>query len=123
MIEVQVPLEGRFYEQARLGLATRAMVALVVRADQDVIQWKSAAQQIMHPVEVAARLITAGKSGLVGRDDEHEPGRLEFFQLRFGRLDHFEFFQRQRRDLMLRSGPNLIEDGITFDKYSSLHTC
>src|SRR5260370_30209903 len=119
MIEVQVPLEGRFNEQARLGFATRAMIAFVVRADQDVIQWKSAAQQIMHPVEVAARLITAGKSGLVGRDDEHEPDRLEVFHLWFGRLDHFDFFQRQPRDLLLRSGLNLILDRVTFSKYSS----
>src|SRR6185369_17704786 len=37
-IEIDVPFESRFQQQAILGFATRAMVRLVMGANQDVIQ-------------------------------------------------------------------------------------
>src|SRR5436189_240019 len=123
MVERQVPLESRFDEQARPWFAAGAVVALVVRADHDVIEGKGAAQNLVHPIQVAPGLVTAREAGLVGGGDEDESGRLQFGERFLRGGDHLEFFQRQRRDLLLGSYPDLIKDRIAFDDYCSLHSC
>ena len=81
MIEVQVPFEAGLDKQARLGFAAGAIVRGIVRANVDIVQREGPAEEIMHPVELAAGLITAREAGLVGGDDQNEASVFEQAQV------------------------------------------
>src|SRR5436190_19529865 len=91
--------------------------------NQKVIERKTAPQLVMHPIQLAARLVAARKSGLVGCDNQQKAGCLQFAQRRFGGLENLEFLQGQRRNLLFGPGTNLIQDRISFNKHCSLHNC
>lgn len=104
MFEVNMPFEGGFGEQAGLGLAAGAAVGFVMGADEDVIERKAAAEEIVHAVEFTAGDGAVGKAGLVGGGDEDEAGGLEILEERQGLLVDVELVERAGRDLLLAFG-------------------
>ena len=72
VIQIEMPFEPGFDQQAGFGFATGATIGLIVRADQDIIQSKSFAQQVVHPIQFAAGLVAALQAGLVGRCNQHQ---------------------------------------------------
>ncbi len=123
MFEVNVPFEGGFGEQAGLGLAAGAIVGFVMRADEDVVERKAAAEKIVHAVEFAAGEGAVGKAGLVGGGDEHETGGFEIFEERQGVLVDLEFVQRAGADLVVTLGGRQVQNAVPLDEYRCLHAC
>src|SRR5262249_12142712 len=121
MVQVQMPFEGGLDEQAGTRFAAGAMVRFVVRANEEVIHRKSAPQQVVHAVQLAAGLIATGETGLIRSDNEQKAGGFEFAQSRFGPGLHPKFLKGQRGDLILRSNADFVQNAIPFDKYGSLH--
>lgn len=121
-VQAQLPFEGRLDEQAGFGFAAGASVGFIMRADEDVIERKGAAQQVVHPVQLAAGLIATRQAGLIGGGDEQEAGCLQLFQQRESLLVQMEFLQRQRADLMLPVNPYVVQYAIALQKYTWFHT-
>jgi hypothetical protein len=121
MIQIEVPFETGFDEETGLGLAARAVIGFVMRANEDVIEGKNFAEAIVHPIEIASRLISARQTRLIGRGNEQQSCGLQFLQQRYGVLVDFEIFERQRADLLLLFDLSRIQDTIPLDKYSLFH--
>ena len=73
-----------------------AMIALVVRANHDVVQRKSPAQQIVHPIQLAPGLIPPRQPRLVCRDDQHKTRFLQRAHMRLPLRPHDELLHRER---------------------------
>jgi hypothetical protein len=97
------------------------MVGLVVRADHEIVEGKTPAENVVHAVELATGLVSAGEPRLIGGDDQDKAGFLEHAQGWFGLLLNTKFLQSERRDLILRPYANLVEDPVPFDENSFLH--
>jgi len=98
------------------------VIGLVVWADQDVIEQQLALQQLVHAVQLAARLIASRQAGLVGRGNEQEPPSFELAQQRDNRFIHAEFIQCQWADLLLAFDANHVQDSVPLKEYGLLHT-
>jgi len=121
--QIQLPLECGFREQPRLGLPTGAFIGFIMGAHENVIQRETLAQKFMHAIEFAPGQRAAGQRRLIGGGDQNEPRRLQLSQQRYGGLDYFELFQRERADLTLAVDDGLIQDAVPFDEYPGLHAC
>ena len=122
MVQVEVPFEAGFDEQARLGFATGAIVRGVVRANHDVVERKGFAQEIMHAVKLAAGLVAAGQAGLVGGCDQDKTGLLEPLQVEPALGLEDEFLHGERCDLLTWTLANFVEDPVPFDEHCLFHT-
>jgi hypothetical protein len=76
--QIEVESLGGVQQQAWLGLATHAGVAVVVRAYADFVQRHEAAQPFVHPVDLGACLPAPGDIGLIGHHDQDEPSPPQF---------------------------------------------
>src|SRR4051794_21408071 len=114
MVEVEVPFERRLDEQPGPGPPARTMIVFVVGAKHDVVEGEGAPEQVVHAVQFAPVLISAGKAGLVGGGDENESGTLQFLQTGFRSFHDLELLEGQRSYRLLRSRANLIQDRIPF---------
>ena len=94
LAEGEMPLEARLVEESRARLAARAVILLLVRADENVVERKGGAENFVHPIQVTARKIAARNLRLVCGGDEHEVGGLEPFQCEFRVVVEPEIFQQ-----------------------------
>src|SRR6186713_998806 len=117
-----MPFESGLDEQAGAGLAARTMIGLVMRANHDVVDGKTAADDVVHPIEFAAGLVATGQARLVRGHNEDKSRLLELGQGVFGILLDLELLQGEGRHLVLRSGPNFVQYTVPFNEHSSLHT-
>ena len=76
----------------------------------------------MHEIELTARKISAGQSGLVCGDEDHEARGFELLEWRDRRLIDLEFRNGCRNQLMLTIQPDLVQYAVTFDKNADLHS-
>src|SRR6266481_948930 len=97
------------------------MISLVMRTKHDVVERKSAAQQIVHPIELAPRLITSGQPRLIGRGNENESDCFELFERFGGGRDDFEFLEADGGDLLLGTGAHLVQNRVALNENRSLH--
>ncbi len=72
-----MPFEGCFVEQARARFAAGAMVVILMWANEDVVQRKGGAQDLMHLIHVTPGQITARNFRLICGGDENKAGGLE----------------------------------------------
>ena len=72
LVQVHLPFERGLQQQPGLRLAAGALVSRLMRAYQDIIQRKNAPQQVVHPIQLAPRLIPARQARLVGRGNQQE---------------------------------------------------
>jgi len=64
-----------------------------MRADENVIERESLAEQLMHAVQFTAGLVAAGEARLIGGGDKDKAGGLELFDKGYGFLIDFEVLQ------------------------------
>src|SRR6266511_643560 len=119
--QVQVPLEGRFREQADLRFAAGTPIRFVMRTDEDVVQRKTLPEQRVHPVQFAAEQVAARQAGLVCRRQQNKSCRLQFLQRLQRRRIHLKLVQSQRDDLMSPLDLDQVEDAVSLKKYTRLH--
>ena len=91
--------------------------------NHQLIEREKALSDIVHAIELATRLISAGEPGLVSGADKNKPCLFETEERFFGVFLHLEFFKGKGGDLMLRSRSDLVQYSIPFNKDGSLHTC
>lgn len=53
-VEVDVPFEAGFLDEAGLGFAAGAAIGFVMRADEDVIDGQGIAEELVHAVQLSA---------------------------------------------------------------------
>src|SRR5438309_9761719 len=99
------------------------MVGFVMRTKHDIIQRKTAPQQIVHTIQFAARLISAREPRLIGGGNQDESNGFKLLERFSGGSDDFEFFQADGSDLLLGTGAHLVQNRIALDEYRSLHGC
>src|SRR5205085_1506474 len=92
-----------------------------LRADEDIVQRKSLAQQIVYPIQFATRLITARQPRLVGGCDQHQTSGLQLLQQRDRRLVDVELLQGQGSHLMFTFHLDVVQNAISFEKNTLLH--
>jgi len=119
--QIEVPFESRFGQQTRFGLAAWAMIGFVVRTNEDIIQGERGAQQIVHAIQFAARLVAPRNPRLVGRGEKHQAGGTEPFE----RLGSVAFYaqgvQSQRTDRSISLKTHLIQNAVALYKNCLLH--
>ena len=120
-VQVHMPGERRLAQQANPRPAAWTTVGFVMRADENVIQWQDAAEQVMHDFQLAPRLITSGEARLVSYGQEDKTSRFQFLQVRGGLLVDVKLIQRQRPDLVSAFNPDLVEHPIPFKKHTQFH--
>ena len=94
LAEGEMPFEARLVEESRARLAARAVILLLVRADENVVERKGGAENFVHPIQVTARKIAARNLRLIRGGDEHEVGGLEPFQCELRVVVEPEIFQQ-----------------------------
>ena len=117
-IEIELPFESGFDEQAGFGLAAGAAVGFVVGAGEEIVEREQPAQLIVHAVHFAAVLIAARDAGLIGGGDEDKAGGFKFAQQRSDFFFDVELLQGQWTDLMLAFDPDLVQNTVPFYKYA-----
>jgi hypothetical protein len=116
-----MPFEGGLDQQPGLGFAARTAIGFIMGANEEIIERQGAAQQIVHPFQLATGLIPARQARLVGGGNEHETPGLEFAQQWCHHLVDMEFLQRQGADLVLAFHSNPNQYSVPFNKYTLLH--
>ena len=81
-VQIQPPFMCRFDKHPWFWFPAMASVAILMRANKQVIDGKTLPKHLMHAIQVATRQIAAGKAWLIGCNDHSKPGRLQFMQQR-----------------------------------------
>ena len=89
--QVDAVPDGRVDQETRTGLATRALVTIVMVADEQVIQRQRGEQRRIDGVHDLPALCPASDVWLVRDPDEEQAGRLEIVYRARGIGHHLQF--------------------------------
>lgn len=120
-VEVEIVFEFGFANEAGLGFAAGAIVHLVVRAHEDVVERKLLAQDDVHEVEFAPGEVAAGDSGLVRDGQKQEAGGLQLLEGSKRRRVDVKVVQSAGTDLLAAFDTGQIQNAISFEEYRGLH--
>jgi hypothetical protein len=110
-----IPLLCLDYQPGR-GLAALAAVAVVVRADEEVVEREGLPHDVVHRLNRAQRLRTASDVRLIGDDEQQESEFLQASEAAGGAIHDFQFRERRRRVRLTVAYDRAIQDSIAIEE-------
>jgi len=114
--EVDPVMRLRIEEEAGQGLTAMAGVAIVMRADQELVHRKCLPHGVVKRVNRLEGSGTAGDVGLIGSDEQEEAERLQASQVAGSGLHNLHFFESGRRVRLAIAHDGLIENAVPIEE-------
>jgi hypothetical protein len=118
--QIQAVFGACLEQQARLGLAAIAPVAIVVETGENVVQRQFGPKAGVHRLDGFPRLGSAGNIGLIGDDNEQKPGAFQIQERWYNVREDYEIGNRTGRMRLAIHNYRAVQDSVPVQKHGAI---